>query len=162
MTASEDDMRGFWVREIGGVRLLTPYSSDFIDALKQAVPFRSLHWDREAKSWIVKQPYVEAALDVASDYYDSLTELRLPGATGADRPSAPPPSNHSGSQCLAEVKRVWSQEAALHLLPGAPGPVVHAAYRALALLCHPDKGGSHERMVEINNAYGLLKKLGKA
>lgn len=30
--------------------------------------------------------------------------------------------------------------------------VVDAAYRELAVIHHPDRGGSHERMVEINQA----------
>ena len=41
---------------------------------------------------------------------------------------------------------------ALYLMPGAPPEVVKAAYRALAQLYHPDKGGDTARMQEINAA----------
>jgi curved DNA-binding protein CbpA len=29
-------------------------------------------------------------------------------------------------------------------------------YRRLSLVCHPDRGGSHERFVELQNAYDIL------
>ena len=44
----------------------------------------------------------------------------------------------------------------LHLLPSAPPEVVKAAYKALATLHHPDKGGETEVMQRINDAYGRL------
>ena len=44
----------------------------------------------------------------------------------------------------------------LHLLPSAPPEVVKAAYRALAVLNHPDKGGETEVMQRINDAYKQL------
>jgi hypothetical protein len=43
--------------------------------------------------------------------------------------------------------------AALYLLPSAPVEVVRAAYRALAIIHHPDHGGDAERMRAINAAY---------
>jgi hypothetical protein len=36
---------------------------------------------------------------------------------------------------------------------------IKAKYRELALKYHPDKGGDHERMLELNNAYKQLMKL---
>jgi hypothetical protein len=44
----------------------------------------------------------------------------------------------------------------LHLLPSAPPEVVKAAYRALAVLNHPDKGGCEETMKRLNEAYKRL------
>jgi curved DNA-binding protein CbpA len=44
----------------------------------------------------------------------------------------------------------------LHLLPSAPPEVVKAAYKALAVLNHPDKGGETEVMQRINDAYRRL------
>ena len=44
----------------------------------------------------------------------------------------------------------------LHLLPSAPPEVVKAAYRALAVLNHPDKGGDTNAMQRINDAYRRL------
>lgn len=41
----------------------------------------------------------------------------------------------------------------LYLRPDAPPEVIRAAYRALANLYHPDKGGDGVRMAELNVAY---------
>jgi len=42
--------------------------------------------------------------------------------------------------------------AILHLRPTAPKEVVKAAYRALASLHHPDRGGNQDAMKSINDA----------
>ncbi len=47
----------------------------------------------------------------------------------------------------------------LHLLPSAPLEVVKAAYRALAVLTHPDHGGDVAEMQRINAAYERLSQL---
>ena len=35
--------------------------------------------------------------------------------------------------------------------------VVKSQYNKLALMCHPDKGGTNEAMIELSNSYGVLK-----
>jgi hypothetical protein len=40
----------------------------------------------------------------------------------------------------------------------APADDVHAAYRLLAKERHPDRGGDHEAMVELNDAYERFKR----
>jgi hypothetical protein len=44
----------------------------------------------------------------------------------------------------------------LFIIPGAPFPVVQAAYKALAFMMHPDKGGSPEDFIRIQAAYDIL------
>ncbi|MBA3247310.1 MAG: J domain-containing protein [Pyrinomonadaceae bacterium] len=46
--------------------------------------------------------------------------------------------------------------ARLHLLPSAPAELIKAAYRELAKLNHPDKGGNEEAMKLLNEAYAKL------
>lgn len=48
--------------------------------------------------------------------------------------------------------------AVLHLLPTAPAELVRAAYRVMAQLHHPDKGGDDLTMKRINNAFEALTK----
>lgn len=52
----------------------------------------------------------------------------------------------------------WAH-ATLFVAVDAPIEVIRAAYKALAMLYHPDHGGDSERMVELNRAYETL--LGK-
>ncbi len=44
----------------------------------------------------------------------------------------------------------------LHLLPTAPAAVIKAAYKALAVLNHPDHGGDTAAMQRINDAFRKL------
>jgi len=56
-------------------------------------------------------------------------------------------------QTRATPKAEADPFAALYLLPSAPVEVVRAAYRALATIHHPDKGGDVATMQRINAAY---------
>ncbi|MDA8201452.1 MAG: DnaJ domain-containing protein [Chloroflexi bacterium] len=48
--------------------------------------------------------------------------------------------------------------ATLQVDPRAETDVIQAAYRALARRCHPDlAGGSHERMIALNEAWSVLR-----
>jgi DnaJ domain len=129
---------------------MTPYSAEFIEALKAAVPWRYRSFDGEAKHWIVRQPYVDVALDVAGQYYEMTQYFTTQDAS----PSTP---LHPVEECLRRVQAMWREHADLYVLPHAPWTVIQAAYRALALLVHPDRGGSHQRMVEVNRAYQGLR-----
>lgn len=60
----------------------------------------------------------------------------------ATRPTAAPPSDY-------EV---------LFVTRNAPKEVIDAAYKALSKLYHPDRGGDPQRMVQLNVAYGRIKK----
>ncbi|MBE9179704.1 J domain-containing protein [Oculatella sp. LEGE 06141] len=45
----------------------------------------------------------------------------------------------------------------LYVSPDAPLTVIEAAYRSLSRDYHPDQGGSHEAMAELNRAYSEAK-----
>jgi DnaJ domain len=62
----------------------------------------------------------------------------------ASKPSPPP--SRTGS---------WAH-ATLFVTSDAPAEVIRAAYKALAMLYHPDLGGDPERMVDLNRAYETL------
>ena len=78
---------------------------------------------------------------------------RFPGAEVIGEPRArrapadPPPRRATTPSC--------------YLLPSAPPELVAAAYRTLSRLCHPDRGGSHERMVGLNAAVERLRDRGR-
>ncbi len=44
----------------------------------------------------------------------------------------------------------------LGLIPGTPINLIRDAYKAKVMLHHPDRGGSHEKMCEINEAWEVL------
>ena len=67
------------------------------------------------------------------------------------------PSGTRGARSEVALPRTLQEAyAALHLQPGAPQPVVKAAYRALAQVHHPDAGGDTAVMARINAAYSTI------
>jgi hypothetical protein len=75
---------------------------------------------------------------------------------GQQQRQAPPPPSAPAASGLA------ANFATLHLAITAPPEVVRAAYKALAVKHHPDKGGSIVVMQAVNAAMDALKKAGKA
>lgn len=130
------------VRELvnGDVELRTPYNAGFVAALKSMIPWDCRDWDQERKVWSVDAIYANEAIRIVTSWYADVQVIRY-------QASAPPPPPSSSSDPF----RI------LHLLPSAPGPLIHAAYRTLARLYHPDTGGDTTTMQRINAAYDRLK-----
>lgn len=78
-----------------------------------------------------------------SQFYYSQYTQSSPGATVSPFGANP------------ELTRAYAQ---LWLRPGAPLPVVKAAYRALAAQYHPDAGGDTVAMTRLNDAYETLRR----
>lgn len=70
--------------------------------------------------------------------------------------TAPPPPRQEPPRS-AQLTARERAAAVLYLLPDAPPEVMTAAYRALSLRLHPDRGGSTERMSALNAAYDMLR-----
>lgn len=125
-------------RDDGSVVLRFPYHEGLLSQLKLAIPSHHRSWNPEIKAWIVWGEYAPLAVDLVRSVYANLRESR-PGATEP----GPKPGN--------------SDRRTLYVTDDAPAVVVHAAYKALARLYHPDAGGDTHRMQLINAAYGRLK-----
>ena len=122
--------------------LLTPYEADFIEALKADIPWRYREWDKEAKAWLVRAPYVERAARVADEWFD-LMRAQTEGA-------APP--------VLTRLAQQYPAHATLEVWPTASQDVIRAAYRALVQRHHPDhnQGAGDARTKALNLAYEAL------
>lgn len=132
------------------VILTTPYVDGFVDALKDYIPYNR-RWDTEMRSWRISRKLEKLVLDVLSDYYDPIIFAERDAGYYQDdgrilwpKPPPPPPPHQP-------YVPQWSRT--LHVSPDAPEEVIRAAYRALAHLNHPDKGGSAEKMAALNVAF---------
>ncbi len=76
------------------------------------------------------------------------------GAAGAAQERKPPP--RTPPRAARSPPPRAQAHATLFVTPDAPPEVIRAAYKALAMLYHPDLGGDSERMVELNRAYETL------
>jgi hypothetical protein len=120
-----------------------------LDALKARVPFVWRKWEARDRAWVVRPPGHDLLLVWARRWF---APDHLQVVDGED--AAPHGHPKRGSDGVAGGEP-W---ATLWLLPGAPLEVVKAAYRALALRHHPDRGGSPEVMQRLNTAYEALSK----
>jgi len=64
---------------------------------------------------------------------------------------------HSERAQSAPGEALTSAYGVLHLLPSAPPELVTVAYRTLAQLHHPDRGGDAAAMVRLNQAVAILR-----
>lgn len=128
-----------------------------IEELKSSIPPKARRYDPDEKCWWIA---ARSLLDLWLEAADSYTQVRIvwesdwqsnDDAEYRDNYQAPPPPRRSHRMMRAEAYTV------LHLLPTAPPEVVKAAYRTLATLHHPDKGGDVVTMQRINVAYSLLE-----
>jgi hypothetical protein len=146
ITIARDGQQDFHVKLQSGDSYVF---KSLIDALKNFVSPVYRKYEPNARKWVVGEPATESFRSWLS--YARATfgaQVQWIGETYED-PEAewtPPPPK----------PKAVDPYVTLHLLPSAPPEVVKAAYRALAVLNHPDKGGDEEAMKRLNEAYGRL------
>ncbi len=121
----------------GGVDLRFSYDAGFISRLKGEIPVYARTYDPETRIWTVRAAYATRACFMMRETFGAVTEY---GDDVADR-----------------VRRDDPDFAALHLMPSAPPALVEAAFRCLSKELHPDRGGKHEAMIELNEAITRLR-----
>jgi hypothetical protein len=121
-----------------------------IDALKNFVSPVYRRYEPATRKWVVGEPAAESFrhwLSYARATFNARIEWIGEADADPEREWTPP---------KPERPKASDPYVTLHLLPSAPPEVVKAAYRALAVLNHPDKGGDEEKMKRLNEAYGRL------
>ncbi len=120
-----------------------------IEALKDYVPACNRVYVPERKTWRVDasaRDCFQSWLAYARSTFGARIEWI--GETDADPESewTPPPPK----------PKAVDPYVTLHLLPSAPPELIRAAFKCLAQIHHPDKGGDEEAMKRLNEAYGRL------
>lgn len=132
---------GEWVRLLG-----VQNNKSFIDYLKYNIkPTTFRRYDVEKKSWLVYWKALQNLLLIANQHYENIDGSHLP---------------NEWQELLnnAEIKNKIVEEttdpfSVLFVTENAPLDVVRAAYKALAMIYHPDLGGNVSQMTQINEAY---------
>jgi len=107
-----------------------------------------LRYDGDAREWSLPRYSIER-LQRWADAWTSQQEWDAPRRNGQQRRS----ERHQD----APAAPLTEAYATLHLLPSAPPELVTAAYRTLAQLHHPDRGGDTGAMSAINQAVEILR-----
>jgi hypothetical protein len=134
---------------------------DLKDEFKAAVPFSAgRQWLPSIKAWVVPDELFQR-LTWTKVREHGLANLAIsalgvkgwvPNSTEAHRRERAE-SARSAHQDAPGGRNTSSPWATLHLTPNAPLEVARAAYRAMALLCPPDQGGSEAEMKRVNAAW---------
>lgn len=129
-------------RADGSITIRFPFNRWVIDQIKTYIPSYDRAYDAGNKAWTISGFYARDALSFLRQAFDHVEVIR------SQKQADPEPrinQSHRGPY------------ADLHLLPSAPPELVAAAYRCLAKLCHPDRGGSVTDMQRINAAMSLIQ-----
>jgi hypothetical protein len=122
-----------------------------LDTLKSFINPCYRFYDPGTRKWVIGEPATESFrrwLSYARSTFNAQVQW-IGGEAYAD-PEAewtPPPPPRP---------KPVDPYTALHLLPSAPAELVKAAYRTLAQIHHPDRGGDTDAMQRINDAYRRL------
>ncbi|MGI8656845.1 MAG: J domain-containing protein [Pyrinomonadaceae bacterium] len=131
------------------VKISSPDRDEFfeaIDVLKNRIPPHYRVFDGDSRQWLINgiaSGYLHGWLEAMEDEYDAEAVWDGEKREHANAPKSEPPKMIDAYKTLCVV-------------PDAPPEVVKAAYRALAQLNPPDKGGDTEAMQRINEAYRKL------
>ncbi len=147
------------------VRLSSPDCDIFalvIGDLKRRVPAHLRNYSPTWKCWYIKRQaahYLTQWIEQARETFGATVEGDPGPWTRGRRPEwessyeyeAPPPRGPRAVPSEAEAF------ATLYLLPSAPAPLIKVAYKTLAQIHHPDKGGDASEMRKLNDAIETLK-----
>ncbi len=166
----------------------TPYNPNFVSELKAQIPASGRRWNADRKLWVIDlryKPELERLLWYFWQEYEVVPLLYIydigvrgqrvtptgtysnaSGAgqstgqqsTGNGQGSSQGSSQNSRGTWNAYRDQYVEAYTTLHLLPDAPVELIKAAYRCLAKLNHPDRGGDEKAMQRINEAYAVLER----
>ncbi len=125
----------------GSYRVTFPFDRDVVEGIKNIVPAHSRQYDPDEKAWYIAPAYFVPVRNL-------LTATFMQVEMDADREPFTPPSDDRAPRTDFHV---------LHLRESAPPELVEAAFRCLARIHHPDRGGDTATMQAINSAYAALK-----
>jgi hypothetical protein len=123
----------------GTVNIRKPYNAQFVDDLQYEVPPSYRLWDKPSRTWRVAPPYDPATLSILRRYF--------PFAEVEERPRRQTFTIHQAHACNCDA-----DHKVLYVCQDAPLDVVKAAFKALAKVNHPDRGGDHVVMQRLNEA----------
>jgi hypothetical protein len=164
-------LRVEWSSGRTSARFYTTYNPAFIAAIKEVVPWTMRKWNPADKCWEVGGAYVRDLIERANDFFDKVDVVDPPDdpwkrrAEEAEREAENQRARAEYYRRLAENSHNGAGRepyATLCVVESAPVSVIKAAYRALALLYHPDTSkhpNATAEMQRINAAFEEVRKL---
>ena len=127
----------------GHARVRFDYDPEIVSQIKESIPRWARRYDSETKSWSIDASLVHELLDLLRVHLGS-DQVHISGYT-----PPPPPAGAPGGGNWAAA-----------LFDRLPPRLWKPAYRALALVLHPDTGGDGRVAQELNDTYQRKKETG--
>lgn len=113
-------------------------------------------WNTRKRGWEIHISKLAQVVAVAKKYFECVDYSSLPESMQIElvaklsvfKEASVPPKESS-----VPLAKSITPYNVLYLLPNAPMEVVRAAYKALAFMSHPDKGGDPEVFKKITKAF---------
>jgi hypothetical protein len=131
----------------GDIDIQFPFDRSFVELLKMRIPSRHRAWDPSTKTWYVDPSYASLGIRLLRDWFGY---VEVEQAEGWRRGVSPPPPPQP-------IRQKDQDFAVLHLLPSALPALIEASFKCLSKELHPGRGGSHEAMIERNQAVSALR-----
>jgi hypothetical protein len=124
-------------------RVEFPFDQGVVDALKRIVPGHSRTFNPDERAWYVAPAFKDLVHQLLADVF---IDVEVSDFGRHESRRAEPDTGPRTSYTV------------LHLRETAPPELVDAAYKCLAQLHHPDRGGDTQTMQRLNAAHAALTK----
>lgn len=139
-----------WDQDVDAYIVSTPFSRQFVDFIKIAIPVSDRVWEPEKKVWYIKESYFSVVHDVARKVWsDSEIVVILKSDVQAQQ---------AKKTSIEAVSKAPLNDVIVQFVKALPKDSLKAAYRNAALALHPDRnGGDGSKMAVLNTLWARLE-----
>jgi len=145
-TSNTTKCRVWYDNDLAAYRCSTPYSKEFVEFIKIAIPVSDRAYDPTTKIWAFAEKYLDVIVDTARKVWKNPGEVVVITKQQTQAASASPAvTKQTPEQIMVEFVKLLPNDALI------------AAYRRAAVELHPDRGGSMEKMSLLNMYWDRIK-----
>lgn len=140
--------RIWWDSSLGAYRCSTPFSKEFVEFIKIAIPVSDRAYDPTTKVWAFAEKYLDVILDTAKKVWKGPGEVVCITKAQTQQATASP-----------AVAKATPEQVLVEFVKLLPIDALVAAYRKAAQELHPDRqeSSSMEKMTQLNTLWDRIK-----
>lgn len=139
-----------WDTDVDAYIVSTPYSKQFVDFIKVAIPVSDRAWHPETKVWYIKESYFDVVKTVALKVWLQ-SEIVIISKDDAVAQQARKTS-------VAAVAKAPLNDVLIEFVRLCPKDALKSAYRTAALALHPDRNnGDGSKMSALNTLWNRIE-----